>query len=202
MGNLADHKTENQKFDDVVRNILYDFKVEYAHDTDHLTFSNTAEIRKQAADELEQKDKLDFALNERDWEIQEEIILDAKKDLIKTLGGLDGDISNEIIKLSDFNNGVVELEINDYDLKNRFEQATSKLIQENNVDIVSKMLVDDINQSIEELEEEKTEKNNLSSITELIINVNFTKTPKALRRSKGIAEEKQENHMINKYGRK
>ena len=36
MGNFADHKTENQKFeDDVVRNILYDFKVEYPHDTDH-----------------------------------------------------------------------------------------------------------------------------------------------------------------------
>ena len=68
MGNFADHNTENQKFeDDVVRNILYDFKVEYPHDTDHLTFPNTAdEIRKQAADELEQKDKLDFALNERD----------------------------------------------------------------------------------------------------------------------------------------
>ena len=67
-----------------------------------------------------------------------------KKDLIKTLAGLDGDISNEIVKLSDFNNDVVELEINDYDLKNCFEQTTSKLIQENNVDIVSKMLIDDI----------------------------------------------------------
>ena len=49
MGNFADHKTENQKFeDDVVRNILYDFKVEYPHDTDHLTFPNTAdEIKKK-----------------------------------------------------------------------------------------------------------------------------------------------------------
>ena len=120
MRNFADHKTKNQKFeDDVVRNILYDFKVEYPHDTDNLTFPNTAdEIRKQAADELEQKDKLDFAWNERDWEIQEGIILDAKKDLIKTLADLDGDISNEIVKLSDFNNGAVELEINNYDLKN------------------------------------------------------------------------------------
>ena len=44
MGNFADHKTENQKFeDDVVRNILYDFKVEYPHDTDHLTFPNAAD---------------------------------------------------------------------------------------------------------------------------------------------------------------
>ena len=70
-----------------------------------------------AADELEQKSKLDFALNERDGEMQEWIILDAKKDLIKTLADVDGDISNEIVKLSDFNNDVVELEINDYDLK-------------------------------------------------------------------------------------
>ena len=68
MSNFADHKTENQKLeDDVERNILYDFKVEYPHDIDHLTFPNTAgEIRKQAADELEQIDKLDFALNERE----------------------------------------------------------------------------------------------------------------------------------------
>ena len=80
--------------------------------------------------------------------------------------------------MSYFNN-VVELEINDYDLKNRFEQTTNKLIQENNVDIVSKMLVDDIiNQSIEELEEEETEKNNLLSISELITNGSFTATSK------------------------
>ena len=146
VGNFVDNKTENQKFeDDVVRNIMYDFKVEYPHDTNHLNFPNTDdEIRKQAADELEQKDKLDFALNESNWEIKEGIILDVKKDLIKTLAGTDCDISNEIVKLSNFNNGVVELEINDYDFKNCFEQSTNKLIQENNVDIVSKMLVDDI----------------------------------------------------------
>ena len=87
------------------------------------------------------------------------MIFDAKKDLIKTLAGLDGDISNEIVKLSEFNNDVVELGINDYDLKNHFEQTTNKLVQGNNVDIVSKMLVDNIiNQSIEELEEKETEK--------------------------------------------
>ena len=94
MGNFGDHKTENQKFENDV-NILYDFKVEYPHDADHLTFPNTAdEIKKQTPDEREQKNKIDFALNERDQEIQEGIILDAKKDLIKTLAGLDGDISN------------------------------------------------------------------------------------------------------------
>ena len=85
-------------------------------------------MEKEAADELEQRINFDFALNKRDQEIQEGIILDAKKDLIKTLAGLDDDISDEIVKLTDFNNGVVELEINDYDLKNCFEQTTNKLI--------------------------------------------------------------------------
>ena len=76
--------------------------------------------QKEQAAELDKKNKLDFALNERDQEIQEGLILDAKKDLIKTLTGLDGDISNEIVELSDFNN-VSELEINNYDFKNRFK---------------------------------------------------------------------------------
>ena len=41
--NFADHKAEKQKFeDDVVRNILYNFKVDYPHDNDYLKFSNTA----------------------------------------------------------------------------------------------------------------------------------------------------------------
>ena len=52
------------------------------------------------------------------------------------------------------------------------------------------MLVDDvINQSIEEFEEEETEKSNLLSITGLITNRSFTETPKELRRSKRIAEK-------------
>ena len=44
MGDFADHKTENQKFeDDAVRNILFDFKVEYPPDTDHLIFPTRAD---------------------------------------------------------------------------------------------------------------------------------------------------------------
>ena len=143
-----------------------------------------------AADELEQKSKLDFALNERDGEMQEWIILDAKKDLIKTLADVDGDISNEIVKLSDFNNDVVELEINNYDLQNRFEKTTSNLLQENNIDIVSKMLINDIiNQSIEELEEE-TEQNPLPSITEIVTNDSFAAETPKLKRSKCLAEKR------------
>ena len=48
MGDFADHKTENQKFEgNVVRNILQDFKVEYLHDTDNLTFPTRADETKR-----------------------------------------------------------------------------------------------------------------------------------------------------------
>ena len=145
MGNFTDHETKNQKFEgDVLRKILSDFKVEYRHHTDHLTFPNTVdETKKQAADKLEQKNKLDFALNKRNREIQESIILDTKNDLIKIVVGPDSDISNEIVKLNDFNNDVVELEMNGYDLKNCFEEMTNNFILENNTDIVSNMLVNE-----------------------------------------------------------
>ena len=81
-GNFADYKTKNQKFqDDVVRNILYKFTVEYLQDTDHLTFPLHCQRnkKKQAAEELEQKNKLKLARNERDHEIMKGIVLDAKR---------------------------------------------------------------------------------------------------------------------------
>ena len=81
--------------------------------------------------------------------------------------------------------------MNGYDLKNCFEETTNNFIQENNTDIVSKMLVNDIiNQSIEELEEE-TEQNNLPSITEIITNGSFAAETPKLRRSKHIAEKRR-----------
>ena len=53
------------------------------------------------------------------------------------------------------------------------------------------------------MEEEETEKNKLLPITELITNGSFTKTTiKELRKWKRITEQKNENNMINKYGRK
>ena len=95
-------------------------------------------------------------------------------------------------------------------LRTVLKQTTNKFIQQNNVNILSKMLIYDIiNQSIEEMEKEETEKNKLSSITELITNSSFTETPiKALGRSRRIVEQKkikkkqQKSDVINKYGRR
>ena len=157
--------------DDVVRNILYEFSVEYLQDTDHLTFPNTAKvIKKQAVEELEQKNKLKLARNERGQEIMEGIVLDAKKDLNITLAGLDSDVSSKVSNLAGIN--IAELETSNYDSKNRFEQTTNKLLEENNADIISKMLVEDvIKKTIEGLE---VEEKNLLSITQNIKNGSFT----------------------------
>lgn len=72
----------------------------------------------------------------------EGIVLDAKKDLTITLAGLDSDVSSKVSNLAGVN--IAELETSNYDLKNRFEQTTNKLLEENNADIISKMLVEDV----------------------------------------------------------
>ena len=111
-----------------------------------------------------------------------------QKYLIITLAGLDSDVSSEVSNLAGFN--IAELETSNYDLKNRFEQTTNKLLEENNADIVSKMLVEDvINKSIEGLE---VEEKNLPSITQIIKNGSFTeKSVRELNRSKRIAEQRK-----------
>ena len=192
--NFVEHKTENQKFeDDIVRNILNDIKIEHPQETDHLTFLNTAEeIKRQVAEELEQKIKLDLARNERDWEIMEVIALDAKKDLIKALAGLDVKVSSEVSNLTGL--ATSKKETSNQNLKDHFEQTSTKMIQENNIDIVSKMLVDDV---ITEYFDEVIEENEktLPTIAEIIENDSFTETPvRELRRSKRITEKNKKSY--------
>ena len=117
-----------------------------------------------------------------------EILLDAKKDFIKMLAGLDGDVSSKISNLTGL--AISKIEISNQNLKDCFEQTSARMIQENNIDIVSKMLVDDdvINESFDEIIEENEK--NLPSVAEIIENSSFTETPvRELRRSKRIAEK-------------
>ena len=116
-----------------------------------------------------------------------EILLDAKKDFIKMLAGLDGDVSSKISNLTGL--AISKIEISNQNLKDCFEQTSARMIQENNIDIVSKMLVDDvINESFDEIVEENEK--NLPSVAEIIENSTFTETPvRELRRSKRIAEK-------------
>ena len=87
-------KSESKKIEeDIVDNILNDFTIEHPQESDHLFYPNTAdEINKQNQDKEEQKRRLYIVLNERQREIEQGMISDAKKNLLKTLAGIDSNI--------------------------------------------------------------------------------------------------------------
>ena len=94
--------------------------------------------------------------------------------MIKTLAGLNGDIPSEVINLAGL--AMSKLETSDKNLKDRFEQTSARMIQENNIIIVTKMLVDDvINESFDKIIEENEK--NLPIISENIESGSFTETP-------------------------
>ena len=122
----------------------------------------------------------------------EVIALDAKKDLIKALAGLDVKVSSEVSNLTGL--ATSKKETSNQNLKDHFEQTSTRMIQENNIDIVSKMLVDDV---ITEYFDEVIEENEktLPTIAEIIENDSFTETPvRELRRSKRITEKNKKSY--------
>ena len=122
----------------------------------------------------------------------EVIALDAKKDLIKALAGLDVKVSSEVSNLTGL--ATSKKETSNQNLKDHFEQTSTRMIQENNIDIVSKMLVDDV---ITEYFDEVIEENEktLPTIAEIIENDSFTETPvRELRRSKRITEKTKKSY--------
>ena len=74
-------KSKNKKIEeDAVDNILNDFEIEHQQESDQLFYPNTAdEINKQSQYDEEQKRKLDIVLNERQREMEKEMLFDAKK---------------------------------------------------------------------------------------------------------------------------
>ena len=69
------------------------FTIEHPQESDHLFYPNTAdEINKKNQDKEEQKRRLYIVLNERQREIEQGMISDAKKNLLKTLAGIDSNI--------------------------------------------------------------------------------------------------------------
>ena len=160
---VNDFKSENKKIeDDVVDNILNDFTIEHLQESDHLFYPNTAdEINKQSQDKEEQKRKIDIVLNERQREIEKGMISHAKKNLLKTLVGIDGNISSSVDNLSDLNVEKMEINVKEHNLKEQFKETTERMIQQNNMEIISKRLVENvIKNAVEELKNEKTSKKN------------------------------------------
>ena len=64
----------------------------------------------------------------------------------------------------------MEINVKEHNLKEQFKETTEKMIQQNNMKIVSKRLVDNvIKNAVEELKNEKTSKKKLLSLSKAII---------------------------------
>ena len=85
------------------------------------------------------------------------MISDEKKNLLKTLAGIDDDISSSVVNLSNLNVDKMEIIVKEHNLKEQFKETTERMIQQNNMEIISKRLVDNvIKNAVEELKNEKT----------------------------------------------
>ena len=123
-------KSENRKIEeDIVSNILNDFTIEHPQESYHLFYANTAdEINKQSQEQEDQRKKLDIVPNERQHEIEKGMIFDAKKNLLKTLAGIDGDISSSVVNFFDLNVEKMEINVKEHDLKEQFKETTERMI--------------------------------------------------------------------------
>ena len=133
-------KSKNKKIEeDAVDNILNDFEIEHQQESDQLFYPNTAdEINKQSQYDEEQKRKLDIVLNERQREMEKEMLFDAKKkkNLLKTLVGVDGDISSSVVNLSHLNIEKMQVNVKEHNLKKQFKETTERMMQQNNMEVI------------------------------------------------------------------
>ena len=164
-------KSESKKIEeDIADNILNDFTIEHPQESDHLFYPNTAdEINKQNQDKEEQKRRLYIVLNERQPEIEQGMISDAKKNLLKTLAGIDSNIWSSVVNLSNLNVEKMEINVQEHNLKEQFKETTERMIQKNNMDIIAKRIVDNvIKNAVEEVKNEKTSEKILPSLSKAI----------------------------------
>ena len=68
------------------------------------------------------------------------MISDANRNILKTLAGIDGDISSSVVNLSDLNVDKMEINVKEHNLKEQFKETTERMIQQNNMEIISKRL--------------------------------------------------------------
>ena len=83
--------------------------------------------------------------------------------LKKDLAEIVGDISSSVVNLSDLNREKMEINLKEHSLKEQFKETIERMIQQNNMEIISKWLVDNvIRNAVKEL---KNEKNKRKKIT-------------------------------------
>ena len=139
------------------------------------------------------------------------MISDANKNILKTLAGIDGDISSSVVNLSDLNVDKMEINVKEHNLKEQFKETTERMIQQNNMEIISKRLVDNVIKNVvKELKNGKTSEKKLPSLSEAINeNDNSSKKIKLLHKffflspSKIRRSERMQKKIltINKYGK-
>ena len=93
----------------------------------------------------------------KEWFLLQKNLL--KKDLAEIVG----DISSSVVNLSDLNREKMEINLKEHSLKEQFKETIERMIQQNNMEIISKWLVDNvIRNAVKEL---KNEKNKRKKIT-------------------------------------
>ena len=109
-------KDKNQLIEEeVVNNIINDVQINYLQDHQHLTFPNTASeiaMQSEANDIIEQKTFETF--NKRDEKISQELIKNARNDLMKSVIDAEGEIPADI-----FNNITSSFELEEEDKTER-----------------------------------------------------------------------------------
>ena len=86
--------------------------------------------------------------------------------------------------MSDLNVEKLEINVKEHNLKEQFKETTERMIQQNNMEIISKRLVDNvIKNEVEELKNEKTSEKKLPLLSKAINeNDNFSKKNKSLHK--------------------
>ena len=112
------------------------------------------------------------------------------------------------VNLSDLNVEKMEINVKEGNLKEQFKETTERMIQQNNMEIIAKRLVDNIIKNAVEVKNEKTSQKKLSWLSEAINeNDNSSKKIKSLYKKNFLSLSKirrseriEKKITINKYG--
>ena len=63
-----------------------------------------------------------------------------KKKNLKALARVDGNISSSVVNLSDLNVEKMEINVKKHNLKDQFKEMTERMIQQNNMEIISQKI--------------------------------------------------------------
>ena len=74
-----------------------------------------------------------------------------------------GDISSSVVNLTDLNREKMEINVKEHSLKELFKETIERMIQQNNMEIISKWLVDNvIKNAVKELKDEKNKRKKIT----------------------------------------